>query len=125
MDAPVFENLDLACAKAGKEIATKPSKELEKIITHALGVVEEQGVYALFLFLKNQKHAEKISQELHEFLKKTPRQTPLLPANTDIFPSIRTMAEDIDKLLLAHSLLRQAFVYARYHARLSEGEVNS
>ena len=52
MDAPAFENLDLACARTGQAIAEKPSKELEKLVTSALAVLEEQGVYALFLFLK-------------------------------------------------------------------------
>ena len=42
MDAPAFENLDLACARTGQAIAEKPSKELEKLVTSALAVLEER-----------------------------------------------------------------------------------
>ena len=120
MDAPAFENLDLACAKTGQAIAEKPSKELEKLVTSALAVLEEQGVYALFLFLKTRggKTAPTIVQEAHKLLRETPRRAPLLDkGNGDVFESLQSMSEDLDKLLLARDLLRQALVYARYHAR--------
>lgn len=131
MNTPTFENLDLACAKEGKTIAEKlskedktnaekPSKELEKLVTSALAVLEEQGVYALFLFLKSRSsnEAKKVSDTLHTFLKKTPQQAPLLAGNTDVFTSLQQVAKDLDKLLLARDLLRQTLVYARYHARV-------
>lgn len=122
MDAPAFENLDLACARAGQAIAEKPSKELEKLVTSALAVLEEQGVYALFLFLKTQggKAAPTIEQKVREFLKTTPQQAPLLPDDGDVFALLQSMSEDLDKLLLARDLLRQALVYARYHARVPQ-----
>jgi len=125
MDAPSFENLDLACARAGKDIAAKPTKELENLITEAIAVVEEQGIYALFLFLKtrsgkDRERAKNVSRNLHEFLKVTPQQTPLLSGDTDIFASLQKIATDLDKLLLARELVLQALVYARYHARLRE-----
>ncbi|NLX19893.1 MAG: hypothetical protein GXY53_11545 [Desulfobulbus sp.] len=127
MNTPAFENLDLACAKAGKTIAKKPSKELENIVTDALAVLEEQGLYALFLYLEKavsgtekKKMAEKISLELNEFLKKTPQQFPLLPDNTEIFASFQQIANNLDNLLLARDLVRQTLVYARYHARVPQ-----
>ena len=124
MGTPVFENLDFACAKAGKEISERPSKELEKLITDALAVLEEQGVYALFLFLKARggNEAGNVAHKLHDFLKLTPRLTPLLPDNGDIFESLQKLAGSLDDLLLARDLLRQSLVYARYHARLREEE---
>lgn len=125
MDRPNVENLDLACARVGKEIAAMPAKELEKLITEALAVVEEQGIYALFLFLKTRpakdcERANSISQKLHKFLKETPRQAPLLSSDTNILTSLQEIATDLDKLLLARELVMQALVYARYHARLQE-----
>lgn len=124
MNAPTFENLDLACAKVGKTIAEmRPSKELEKLVTSALAVLEEQGIYALFLFLKTRggSGAENVSQKLSEFLKKTPQQDHLLSGNTDdVFTSLQEIADDLDRLLLARDLVRQALVYARYHARLPQ-----
>ena len=124
MDAPAFENLDLACARTGQAIAEKPSKELEKLVTSALAVLEEQGVYALFLFLETRggKAAPTIVQEARKLLRETPRRTPLLSDkdNGDVFKSLQSMSEDLDKLLLARDLLRQALVYARYHARVPQ-----
>ena len=124
MDAPAFENLDLACAKTGQAIAEKPSKELEKLVTSALAVLEEQGVYALFLFLETRggKAAPTIVQEAHKLLRETLRRAPLLSdnGNGDIFKSLQSMSEDLDELLLARDLLRQALVYARYHVRVPQ-----
>jgi hypothetical protein len=129
MDAPTFENLDLACAKVGKTIAERPSDDLHKVVTDALAVLEEQGLYAIFLYLektvtgtRKKELAKGISQKLHEFLKATPQQAPILPDNADVFTSLQRMAKDkeLDKLLLARDLVRQILVYARYHARLRE-----
>ena len=122
MDAPAFENLDLACARTGQAIAEKPSKELEKLVTSALAVLEEQGVYALFLFLKTRggKAAPTIEQKVREFLQTTPQRAPLLSGDGDVFALLQSMSEDLDKLLLARDLLRQALVYARYHARVPQ-----
>jgi hypothetical protein len=122
MDAPTFENLDLACAKVGKDIANSSSDDLEKIITDALAVLEEQGIYAMFLFLKTRAGSggENVSQKLHKFLKETPQQAPLLSDNGDVFTSLQQLAGDLDRLLLARDLVRQTLVYARYHARLHE-----
>ncbi len=122
MNSPTFENLDLACAKLGKSIAESPSKELEKLVTSALGVLEEQGLYALSLFLnmRSDSGGEDVKQKICEFLKKTPQQAPLLSDNADVSTAFQQMAEDLDKLLLARDLVRQSLVYARYHARVSQ-----
>ncbi|RLB89313.1 MAG: hypothetical protein DRH50_13900 [Deltaproteobacteria bacterium] len=129
MNAPAFENLDLACAKVGKTIAERPSKELENLITSALAVLEEQGVYALFLYLKAQGKdiGQTISNNLHNFLKQTPQQSPLLSMdNKDIFAVLQKLGENLDNLLLARDLIRQSLVYARYHARVPKmGEVRT
>lgn len=119
MDAPALENLDLACAKVGKTIAEMPSKELEKLVTNALAVLEEQGIYALFLFLKA-RGDKNVSKELRKFLKVTPQRAPLLSGNADVFTSLQQIGNDLDKLLLARDLVRQTLVYARYHARVPQ-----
>ena len=123
MNTPAFENLDLACAKMGKEIADKLSKELENLITSALAVLEEQGVYALFLFLKTQGKSlgQTICGRLYDFLKETPQVSPLLSKDgNNIFNALQQLGKDLDSLLLCRDLLRQTLVYARYHARLLE-----
>jgi hypothetical protein len=123
MDPLTFENLDLACAKVGKNIAEGSSKEPKNLITNALAVLEEQGMYALFLYLKAQgkETGKTVSDKLHDFLKNTPRQSPLLSMdNNDIFSALQELGANLDNLLLARDLVRQSLVYARHHAQLCE-----
>ena len=123
MNTSAFENLDLACARVGKTIAEEPSKELENLITSALAVVEEQGVYALFLYLETQgkDKGQEVCKKLYEFLKETPQQSPLLSKkNDEIFAALQELGANLDNLFLARDLVRQSLVYARYHATLRE-----
>lgn len=113
----MMENLDLKCADLGKQLAGKAD---EKLLTDALAVLEEQGVYAFFLFLKARGKAEgsNVSDACRNFLKKTPQAQPLFEATqNDVFASLQNLSNDLDGLLLARDLLRQALVYARYHAK--------
>ncbi len=125
MTAPTLENLDLACAKVGKTIAEKPSKELKNLLQNALAVLEEQGLYALFLFLDKgvsgkvkKELAEGICKKLHEFLKETPMQAPVLTSSADVFAALQELGKVLDTLMLARDLARQALVYASYHANV-------
>ena len=122
MDARTIETLDLACAQVGKTIAKRPSKKLENLIRSALAVLEEQGIYALFLFLKTRGDSgcENVVQKRHEFLKATPQQAPLLSDNADVLTSLQQMAKNLDNLLLALDLVRQSLVYALYHAQIPQ-----
>jgi hypothetical protein len=118
------ENLDLACAKTAQEIAldiTKDGKQLHRLLTQALGVLEEQGLYALFLFLKTKdKLGVSVADRLEKFLHQTPRQEPLFSESENCFAQIQRLAEDLDRLLLARDLLRQVLLYASYHSRVGE-----
>lgn len=80
MSEAAFENLDLICAKWGQQLAQKPSDERENLLRNALAVLEEQGVYALFLYLHQEKQAmsNDIFKKLQEFLQQNPRPKPLL-----------------------------------------------
>lgn len=112
-----MENLDLRCAALGKQLADKAN---EKLLTDALAVLEEQGVYAFFLYLKARGKDEgaRVSEACRDFLKKTPQVQPLLAQPTnDVFLELQTLAADLDGLLLARDLLRQGLVYGRYHAK--------
>jgi len=116
MNSPAFENLDLACANQAEMLAKQPSKELYKLITGALGVLEEQGVYALFLYLHSKKEFA-LEEGLYKFLNGTPQHNHLLKNGGENFKAIQELAADLDSLLLAHDLLRQTLIYARYHAK--------
>ncbi|HLG97828.1 MAG TPA: hypothetical protein VKX49_16055 [Bryobacteraceae bacterium] len=117
-----MQNLDVECAKLGRAL-TQLDKVDDKTLTSALSVLEEQGVYACFLFLHAQgKDAgQRVSGKLADFLRKTPVESPLL-GNGDLFTALQTLAGDLDKLLFARDLLRQALVYGRYHAKAKEAK---
>jgi len=111
------QNLDAACAKLGAPLGTH---DAENRITKALGVLEEQGVYALFLYLHARENKWG-SDALATFLGQNPTtQTALLGTNNDLFAALQQLAGDLDKLLFARDLLHRALVYARYHAKAAQ-----
>lgn len=115
-----MQNLDVECAKLGRELAQLDRVD-DKTLTSALGVLEEQGVYACFLFLNAQggPAGRRVSAELAKFLQKVPAESPLL-GNGELFTALQALVGDLDKLLFARDLLRQALVYGRYHAKARE-----
>jgi hypothetical protein len=42
----MVQNLDAACAELGAKLGASGNKDTENSITNALGVLEEQGLYA-------------------------------------------------------------------------------
>lgn len=123
MSTSGFTNLDLVCSQQAKKLAQTSDKALYKLITTALGVLEEQGVYALFLFLQSAKNdnATKIKQNLYALL-----NNPAVGlAEGNNLEAVEVLADTLDKLLLAQDMLRQTLVYARYHAKNDEENNNS
>lgn len=113
-----MENIDLECAKLGRELTTVKAVE-EQTFNHALNVLEEQGVYACFLYLKAREKVDKsFIDQCHNFLKKMLN----LSNQGDILDTIQGISQDLDQLLFARDLLRQAFIYGRYHAKLKESD---
>ena len=105
-------NLDMECAKLGSKLGRESD---DKTLTDALSVLEEQGVYAFFLFLKQKNDRRSVIDRCKEFLGEH------LPggfgASDDVCRATQDIATDIDKLLLARDLLRQSLIYGRYHAK--------
>jgi len=116
MSETQINNLDIRCAELGRELANIPNME-EKILNAALTVLEEQGPYAMFLYLKA-KHsdvADPISGKSLSFLKDVFHNR--LDGANDILGAIKRLAENLDDLLFARDLLRMALSYARYHLK--------
>ncbi len=114
-----MRNLDLECAKFGRELAElKSDGKLveEKVFSAALSVLEEQGPYACFLYLKAREGdaGETLAKKAAQFLATT---VGVENSEQDPLQVVQTIASDLDRLLFARDLLRQAFVYARYHAK--------
>lgn len=107
----------------------KPVDTLERLATKALGVLQEQGVYAMMLFLFSRTSDEKevaplIRSQIYEALRKLPGfETESIEDNSDKALEYFTgkVLNNIDTLLLVRDLYEQTLIYARYAAK-AEGK---
>jgi len=96
----------------------------ERVLNAALAVLEEQGPYAMFLYLqaRHEKVAKPTSNESPDFSSKSldflkDVFKDQLGGVDDILDAVERLAEDLDDLLFARDLLRVALSYARYHLK--------
>ena len=126
-------NLDLYAAEVAQSIIEAISRskpqDAENLITKALGVLQENGVYACALYLyaarsNDQETAEKVRNRLLQMTEKLV----LPPDNKMERKEVRDWKEglkfvtgnicsDLDKLLLVRQLWEQTLIYARYGAK--------
>ena len=112
----MMRNLDLECAKLAENLGKGADKERERLLTDSLGVLQEQGLYAFFLFLKASKRGK--PQEITGACEKFLREHNLLQyGSNNLFQGLQSLGGRLDDLLFARDLLTQALVYARYHAK--------
>ncbi len=111
-----MRNLDLKCAELGEKLGQGASKERENLLQDGLGVLQEQGLYAFFLYLRASKRGDprQVTDACKAFLRD---QGLLHDSNIDLFQGLKALADRLDDLLFARELLMQALVYARYHAK--------
>lgn len=119
-------NLDQLCAKYGWEIANDVFKAIgkqaaENHITKSLGVLQEDGVYAFFLYqasrgARERAGADKLTEQAAAFLKEA--GIAAFQNAHDSLEAVRDhLAGDLDQLLLAKRLLEQTLIYALYHVK--------
>jgi hypothetical protein len=116
-------NLDYLTAKHAQKIVQALSadpKKAENTLTKTLGVLQENGVYACFLYLyaREKETGEKIAAEALALFASL--QFPAAP-NASNQDSLKYVAEkittDLPTLLLAKEALEQMLIYARYGAK--------
>lgn len=120
-----MDNLDKLCAQYGEWFAREVSegwdvKKAETLITKALSVLQEQGLYAFGLFCRSRSGGEKEKAEKIVELTKEMLNKLSLIEDGDLLEVIRKdggLASDIDKLIFAVQMLEKALIYARYHAK--------
>ncbi|CUU09271.1 CRISPR-associated protein (Cas_Cmr5) [Candidatus Thermokryptus mobilis] len=125
-----MKNLDKLCAKYGYEFAEKVSqafnsdaKKAESLLTKALGVLQEQGLYAFALFCESRGSAESNgAKKITEITTKLLNELNLISNtnNTDLLEEIRKdngLASRLEDLILAIQMLEKSLIYARYHAK--------
>lgn len=126
-------NLDRLAAHHAQEIIcrTKNIKpgEVDNTVTKALGVLQENGIYASFLYLlaKEKENGIPVVEEMLNLLKSLPfgwgKPDPSAPEEILKHVSEKVTA-DLERLLLAKETLEQMLIYARYgaKARSSQGD---
>jgi hypothetical protein len=101
--------------------AFSKAADTENLITKSLGILQENGVYAFFLYLasrgsREQPGAKKLTEQARAFLKEA--HIAAFQNASDPLQAVRDhLAGDLDQLLLAKRLLEQALIYARYHVK--------
>lgn len=119
-------------ASAKNVDVSKPVESVERLTTKTLGVLQEQGVYAMMLFLfsrssDEQKVAPCIRAQLFEAIEKLPkfkndRNVPKrnFVAKDALQFYINNILDDLDTLLLVRDLYEQTLIYARYAAKAEQ-----
>ena len=122
-------NLDYQAAKHAQNLLQKggtKAKEFENTLTKTLGVLQENGVYASFLYLyaREKENGEKLAAEMLALLHIL--HLPAPPEGASRETVLQHLAEnlttDLSALLLAHEALERMLIYARYHAKAQQKE---
>jgi len=138
-------NLDKLAAEKSQEIVglseslkdknvNKPIETLERLVTKTLGVLQEQGVYAMMLFLYSRTSSEqKVAEQailpvLINTLQSLPdfNSTPNIPQDSNNREEVlkfyaEKITSDLNLLLLIRNLYEQILIYTRYHAKAKGG----
>lgn len=131
-------NLDQTTAHCAQEMVRNVNADnralmdtLERLVTKTLGVLQEQGVYAMMLFLFSRSSDEKkiapcIREPLYQLLKCLPAfvehenltgfHEETAVNNVLSFFSDH-VCQDLDTLMLVRDMFEQALIYARFGAK--------
>lgn len=123
-----MRNLDLLAAQTAQQIITNTgnfgASEVDNLATKALGVLQENGVYAatLFLYSRSSKDAQIAPFVRQQLLGLAAQEVVNRPAPTDqaqVTLKFVTdhICNDLDTLLLVKQLWEQTLIYVRYGAK--------
>lgn len=125
-------NLDYLAAKYAQDVIAQTQgvdkSTVENAITKVLGVLQEQGVYACFVFaLSRAKSDNNESQSMQAIVSEMAKLLHKLDfavtyeKNGAAEATLKQVAEhvtqDLERLLLAKDVLEQMLIYARYGAK--------
>lgn len=119
-------NLDRLAARHAQEIIrrtkNKKPSEVDNTVSKALGVLQENGVYACFLYLlaKEKENGIAVVEEMLNLLASLPFGwgRPHAVAPEEVLKHIsEKVTADLEPLLLAKETLEQMLIYARYGAK--------
>jgi len=128
-------HLDWLAAHHAQEVIRKTKDEkasdVDNTATKALGILQENGIYACALFLKSRPSSEKnradiVMAEMLSLLEglgfgwdqpRSDRAEDVLQHISD-----RVTSDNLERLLLAKETLEQMLIYARYGAKARSAE---
>ena len=126
-------NLDRLAAQHAQNIinatGASKAKDIDNTITKALGVLQENGVYACFLYLlaKEKENSPVVVREMLKLLDELNFGWDK-PANDSADEVLQYIIDkvtvDLERVLLAKELLEQMLIYARYGAKAQLGEAS-
>lgn len=123
-----MRNLDLLAAQTAQQIIAdtmrfKPA-EVDNLATKALGVLQENGVYAVMLFLlsrsgKDAQIASPVRQQLLQLAAQAlvNQPTPVDEAQKVLSFVASKICDNLDTLLLVKQVWEQTLIYVRYGAK--------
>ncbi len=125
----VIEKREQTLSIYKKVQAPSDAKKAEVLITKALGVLQEQGLYAFALFCESRPSGEKAgAKEIRTLSKELLKKLDLIN-DSDFLDELRKddgLLTKLDDLMLAIQVLEKTLIYARFHAKAmkeSQGEV--
>jgi len=116
-------NLDKVSAEIGFDLAEsfkdkEDAKKLETIVTKALGVLIEDGLFAYAIWLERGSKTEKnYTAKIIEKSLDLIRDRVNITSKNSLIDATLEISENIQKTLLARQLLERMLVYARYRAK--------
>ena len=118
-----MHHLDRLAAQHAQAIVKLGDENIETTVTKTLGVLQENGVYACFLYAlaKEKENGKKVVDEMLNLLdglgfgrdKPTDQKKP----ETILEYISEQVSQDLEHLLLAKETLEQMLIYARYGAK--------
>ncbi|NCC35656.1 MAG: hypothetical protein EOM24_27135 [Chloroflexia bacterium] len=117
-----MNNLDRLAAKYAQAVVASGDTNIETTVTKALGVLQENGVYACFLYVLAKENANgktlvcEMLNLLNELGFAWDKAADASPA-TILQHISETVTSDLERLLLAKETLEQMLIYARYGAK--------
>jgi len=134
-----MRNLDVLAAETAQEIiggakdTHKPDPDdVDNLVTKALGVLQENGVYAAMLFLlsrtgNDQAIAKVVRARLLDLLiEKLAYRQIQKNSQAEILQSLtQQICQDLDTLLLVKQVWEQTLIYARYGAKAWKAEAGT
>ncbi len=119
-------NLDYLAAQHAQALVAgeNKAKDLETSLTKTLGVLQEHGVYACFLYLyAREDKGRTIAGHMLDLLRAAAfKDVPQGDAASQVLPFAQNLTAKLPTLLLARETLERFLIYARYGAKAAQKE---